>query len=132
MEEKYLVVIIKEDNFFLTHEGLSARTGDYLGFTLNKEQLLPCIEKYEEYENRLLFENKQTFCCCLKTNKPFVCLQASLRFSLFANTQRETQTTNNKLGAATKWFGGEWDPVHILFINWIFKKTTWKNKMEKR
>ena len=48
--------IIKEDNFFLTHEDRSARTGDYLGFTLNKEQLLPCIEKYEEYENRVLFD----------------------------------------------------------------------------
>jgi len=49
--------IIKEDNFFLTHEGLSAKTGDYLGFTLNKEQLSSCIEKYEEYENRVLFDH---------------------------------------------------------------------------
>jgi len=50
--------IIKEENFFLTFEGQSAQTGDFLGFTLNKEQLLPCIKKYEEYENKVLFNQK--------------------------------------------------------------------------
>jgi len=48
--------IIKSDNFFLTFEDQSARTNDLLGFTLNKDQLLPCIQKYEEYENRVLFD----------------------------------------------------------------------------
>ena len=49
--------IIKGDNFLLTHRGRSAKTGDYLGFTLNKQQLSQCIEKYEQHENRVLFDH---------------------------------------------------------------------------
>ena len=54
---KHRQSIIKEDNFLLTHNGKSARTGDYLGFTLNKNQLSSCIKKYEEHENRVLFDH---------------------------------------------------------------------------
>jgi len=50
--------IIKEENFLLTFDDHSVQDGAFLGFTLNKDQILSCIEKYEEHENKVLFNQK--------------------------------------------------------------------------
>ena len=46
--------LAKEDNFFLTHQGKSVGTGDFLGFTFNFAQFEEMRDRFYKIENSLL------------------------------------------------------------------------------